>query len=189
MMTLRFSGAVLLFVTLCFGWRISSAQEPASVTFDLPGHGKLLLAVPASWNAEIHPRAGQVPPTLELSQKSGASFHILLTPLWTPSSDTPFPTDALVRVRVAKAAKEAEAQSVEQTLSLKELFGKANRGYYFTATDRAPKPDEWKYLTEGIIRIGAVDLAFSVLTNDGQEATVKNALGMLLAATHVLPTV
>jgi hypothetical protein len=114
MMSLKFSRAVLLFVTLYFAWTISSAEEPASLTFNLPGHGKLLLAVPASWNSEVHPRAGEVPPTLELSQKSGASFHVLLTPLWTPGSDTPFPTD---------------------------------------------------------------------------EATVKNALGMLLAATHVLPTV
>jgi hypothetical protein len=126
---------------------------------------------------------------MDLSQKNGATFHILLTPMWTPNTDTPLPDDASVRDRVAAAASAAQSQSVERTLAVKELFGKANRGYYFTATDRAPKPDEWKYLTQGIIRIGHIDLAFSVLTNDGQDSVVKSALEMLLAASHVSTTV
>ena len=159
------------------------------MTFNLPDHGKLLLAVPAAWNVEFRPVLGRSPPTMDLTQKSGATFHILLTPLWTPNSDTPLPDDASVRDRVAAGAEEAGPQSVERTLMVKELFGKANRGYYFTATDSAPKPDEWKYLTQGIIRIGHIDLAFSILTNDGQDSVIKSALGMLLAASHVSGTV
>jgi hypothetical protein len=179
----------ILLITLCFASVISSAQDSKPVTFNLPGHGNLLLAIPTAWNVEFRPRLGQSPPTLDLSQKSGASFHILLTPMWTPNADTPFPDDASVRDKVAAAAKQAESQSVERTLVVKELFGKANRGYYFTATDRSPKPDEWKYLTQGIIRIGHIDLAFSVLTNDGQDSVIKSALKMLLEASHVSATV
>ena len=177
----------VLVATLCLAVAISSAQDSAPVTFNLPGHGKLLLAVPAAWNVEVHPQPDQLAPTLELTQKNRGSFHVLLTPMWTRDTGTPFPDDAAVRNQVAAAAKLAEGQSVERALTIRELFGKSNRGYYFTAADRAPKPDEWKYLTQGIIRIGRVDLAFSVLTNDGQDSVIKSALGALLAASHVPP--
>jgi hypothetical protein len=175
----------VLLAALCFASALSSAQDSPPFSFNLPGHGKILLAVPATWNAEVHPGVGQAAPTLELSQKNGPTFHVLLTPMWTASTDTPFPDDASVQGKVATVAKQVEVQSVEQTLQVRDLFGKANRGYYFTATDRAPKPGEWKYLTQGIIRVGSIDLAFSALTNDGQGEVVKSALAMLLAASHV----
>jgi hypothetical protein len=171
-------------IAMSFAAALSSAQNSTPLNFNLPEHGKLLLAVPLAWNADVHPRQGRSAPTLELKQKNAAPFRMLLTPMWTPDKDTPLPNDAAVRDKVAAAAKEAEAQSVEPTLTVNELFGKANRGYYFTATDRAPKPDEWKYLTQGIIRIGPIDLAFSVLTNDGQDSVIKDALGLLLSASH-----
>jgi hypothetical protein len=171
-------------IAMSFAAALSSAQNSTPLNFNLPDHGKLLLAVPRAWNADVHPRQGRSAPTLELQQKNAAPFRLLLTPMWTADSDTPLPNDAAVRDKVAAAAKEAQAQSAEPTLAVNELFGKANRGYYFTATDRAPKPDEWKYLTQGIVRIGPIDLAFSVLTNDGQEAVIKDALAMLLTASH-----
>ena len=170
---------------LCFAPALLCAQDAAPVTFNLPGHGKLLLVVPAAWNVEVHPRLHQLAPTMELSQKSGAPFHVVFTPMWTPSTDTPYPNDAAVRDQVAETAKQMESQSVEPTLLIKELSGKSNSGYYFTATDRAPKPDEFKYLTEGIIRIGAIDLAFTVVTNEGQDGVIKSVLDILRAATHV----
>jgi hypothetical protein len=172
-------------MALCFAPALSYAQDAAPVTFNLPGHGKLLLLVPKTWNVEVHPRLHQLAPIMELSQKSGAPFHVAFTPMWTPSSDTPYPNDTAVRDQVAASAKQLESQSVEPTLLVKELSGKLNSGYYFTATDRAPKPDEFKYLTEGMIRIGAIDLAFTVVTNDGQDSVVNSALDILRAATHV----
>jgi hypothetical protein len=73
---------------------------------------------------------------------------------------------------------------VEGVLPLQEIKGVDGRGFYFTATDRAPKPGEAKYLTQGIIRVGEISLAFTVLTNDGQEAVVRAALEMLRTAVH-----
>jgi hypothetical protein len=73
---------------------------------------------------------------------------------------------------------------VEKSLPLKALTGPSGSGYYFVATDRAPALGEWKYLTQGIIRVDDIVLAFTILTNDGQEATVTAALGMLRHAVH-----
>jgi len=51
-------------------------------------------------------------------------------------------------------------------------------------TARAPAPREYKYLTRGIVRVGEIALAFTVLTNDGQEGVVKATLKMLRTALH-----
>jgi hypothetical protein len=73
---------------------------------------------------------------------------------------------------------------VESALPLQEIKGVDGRGCYFTATDRAPRPGEAKYLAQGIIRVGEIVLAFTVLTNDGQEAVVRSAFDMLRTAVH-----
>jgi hypothetical protein len=176
---------IALFTMLGVASVTSYAGETGQVPFNLPAHGRLVLIAPVDWTVEVHPSAGNSPPTLEFRQKSGATFHVFLTPMWTASTDTPFPDDASVQAKVGAAAKQLEIQSVEHPLLVKELVGTANRGYYFMATDRAPKPEEWKYLTQGVIRIGPVDLAFSILTNEGQESVVKSALSMLSTASHV----
>jgi hypothetical protein len=67
-------------------------------------------------------------------------------------------------------------ESVEGILPIQALRGPHNQGYYFRATDRAPKAGEFKYLMQGIVELGGINLAFTVLTNDGQNATEKAAL-------------
>jgi hypothetical protein len=57
-------------------------------------------------------------------------------------------------------------------------------GFYFSATDRAPKPDEYKFLTQGVVRVGELSVTFTILTNDGQDAVVKQALDALKSATQ-----
>jgi hypothetical protein len=53
--------------------------------------------------------------------------------------------EATIRSEVAAAAKKAASQSVEGTLPLQELKGIEGRGYYFSATDRAPGPGEYVF--------------------------------------------
>ena len=63
-----------------------------------------------------------------------------------------------------------------------EFSGRSGPGYCFSATDRAPQPGEYKYLTQGIVRVGELSVTFTILTNDGQEAVVKQALEALKGA-------
>jgi hypothetical protein len=57
-------------------------------------------------------------------------------------------------------------------------------GFYIFATDRAPKPTEWKYLTQGMINIDGAPFAFSILTNDGQESVLKAAMDLIRDASY-----
>ena len=175
----------ILLGTLCAAPALLTAQQAKPQSFSLPGHGQLLLAIPSAWKVEVHQPPGPMPPTLEFSPKEGAPFHALLTATWPVPAGAPPPDLPAIRERVGAAANAAETQSVEKTVLVRELSGASTHGYYFTATDRAPKPGEFKYLTQGIIQVGAVDVAFSVVTNDGQDTVIKAALEMLRTAAHV----
>ncbi len=65
------------------------------------------------------------------------------------------------------------------------LKGSNSFGYYFTLTDRAPKAGEFKYMTQGALRVGNLMVVFTVLTNDGQSKTVDDALSMMQSAKHI----
>lgn len=175
MITLVARWIAVVWVVAC--WPAVAAAGPQS--FAMPGHGTLLLNVPEGWKANFAQPEGGLPPTIGFREQSGGSFVIKITAVWGSSPGAEAPDDATIRSIVASTAKSAEAQSVERTLALQSLVGASGRGYYFRATDRAPKPGEWKYLTQGIIRTGAIALAFTILTNDGQAPIEKAALELI----------
>jgi hypothetical protein len=53
---------------------------------------------------------------------------------------------------------------------------------YFSATDRAPKPGEYKFMTQGMLQVGELSVTFTILTNEGQELVIKQALDALKGA-------
>ena len=89
-----------------------------------------------------------------------------------------------MRAEVQQTAQQAQSQAVEAHIEVKELMGTSAKGYYFFATDRAPKPGEYKYMTQGILPVGELVVTFTVLTNDGQMPVVEAALEMLRRAVH-----
>jgi hypothetical protein len=147
----------------------------------LAEHGTLTLTAPDAWKMDVAPPPDRSPPTIRFTQGSGPAFEVLITPVWPPLGVTNAPD---LRRLVTNAAKEAEAQSVERSIAVKELSGTSGPGYYFSATDRAPKPGEFKYMTQGMIRTGGVALTFTFLANDGQADVVTAALEMLRTARH-----
>jgi hypothetical protein len=116
---------------------------------------------------------------LKFGPKSGPSFEILVTPLWSITGNTPAHDPASLRKEVESAAKAAQPQAVEKVIEIKTLKGDSGAGYYFSATDRQPKPGEYKYLTQGIVPAGELVVTFTILSNDGEQATVDAALLLL----------
>jgi hypothetical protein len=174
---------LLLIAALCAA-HTAIALAGSSRVFELPDHGALTLAVPDGWMDKVNHPANRLPPTILLRPGAAGSGEVLITAVWPIPPVTRISDDATIRSEVAAAAKTAASQSVEATLPLQELKGIEGRGFYFSATDRAPGPGEYKHLTQGIVRVGEIALAFTVLSNDGQEAVVKAALDMLQKAVH-----
>jgi hypothetical protein len=169
---------ILLTIALALFGAASTAAERA---VPLPDHGTLTFATPDGWKDDVSQRPNRLPPEIRFSHGTGPTFQLLVTPIWPPLGATDEPS---LRALVAQAAKNAEAQSVERSVVVKELSGTSGRGYYFSATDRAPKPSEYKYMTQGMLRAGGVALTFTVLTNDGQAEVVSAALEVLRTARH-----
>jgi hypothetical protein len=175
------SAVALLVTSLLAGNAGWTAPHPES--FQLPRHGELRLAIPEGWVSKLSQPPGEVPPTIALRAKAGQPFEVMITPFWRKGEDGKI-YDSALREQTESAAAKAQPQAAEAKLTLKEISGTEGRGYYFTATDRAPKPGEYKNMAQGMLRLGDFALAFTVLSNDGQADVVADAMQLLSTATH-----
>ncbi|HTD72721.1 MAG TPA: hypothetical protein VK652_04290 [Steroidobacteraceae bacterium] len=158
-------------------WPLSVLAASSHIV--LPGGDELWLTIPAAWNQKFDSPLKDMPAGAWLTPRDGASFNVLITPLSGTPVGAALSDDNKLRAIVTSAARDASAKSVEMTIPIHDLTGPDARGFYFFATDRAPKPGEWKYLTQGMIKIDGTPFAFTILTNDGQEAVAKTALELI----------
>ena len=156
--------------------------DTAERRFALPDHGNFVITVPRDWKDQLRQPPDRLPPTIVFGPGSGKPFHVVMTPIWPPTKDHALPSRDQVRAAIERGAQEAGSQAVEKELRVVELQGRSGAGFYFSATDRAPKPGEYKLLTQGSILVGKLVVNFTILTNDGQEAVVKQALDALRSA-------
>ena len=134
---------------------------------------------------ELKANPGSAPPTIVLTPRDEAPFEVLVTSVARQRPGASADTAIKMRLSVQQAADKVKPSAVEPYLSVEELAGAPGRGYYFSATDREPKPGEYKYLTQGMLLVGDVVVAFSILTNDGQEKVRDQALAILKSASHL----
>ena len=93
-------------------------------------------------------------------------------------------TPSGVKKHVERAADGFKSQSIEKTIAINELKGPSAIGFYFSITDKSPKPSEYKYMTQGIARIGELTPTFTILSNEGAENVVTDSLTMLENAVY-----
>jgi hypothetical protein len=180
----RIKLSVTLLALLVTATAVAQTNTTAPRRFTLPEHGQFVIQVPADWKGEMSQPANRMPPTITFTPASGKPFHILMTTIWSATKDrTPQSRDQ-VRATVQRGVDGARTQAVEKELQVVEFQGRTGPGFYFSATDRAPKPDEYKFLTQGVVRVGELSVTFTILTNDGQEAIVKQVLDALKSATQ-----
>ena len=163
------------------------AADTVTKRYALPDKSSVQLVVPASWKDEVRqPQAG-APPTIAFTPREGTGFQVLVTPIWRPRPDMPLATREQLRASVQRAADDAKSQAVEGELPLAELAGASGSGYYFSATDKAPAPGDFKYLTEGLLQVDDLTIAFTILANEGQQQVRAAALEMLKSAARAQP--
>jgi hypothetical protein len=158
------------------------AALAATSRIALPSGDDLWIDVPAAWNQKFEAPDSKTPPGVRLMQSQGATFNVFITPLSGTPAGGAMADQNKLRAIVTAASRDALAQSVEMSIPVHELTGDHVQGFYFSATDRAPKPEEWKYLTQGMVNIDGAPFAFTILTNDGQEDIAKAALELIRAA-------
>jgi hypothetical protein len=145
---------------LCLALLVLAAPTPpaapaaqGSRSFDVPGHGQLVVAVPEGWRASTEASEDEPWPTLRFAPPEGKAFSVLLSPMFDPEDHLQEPISANVARGFAQDALARMAPSSAEKPVLEELGGSA-RGWLFTAVDPAPKPGEWSHATQGAAAVG-----------------------------------
>lgn len=180
-----FGSCSMVVLLLCASCAL--ADEAGTRSYPLPGHGALQLAVPKSWREEVRQPPGGEPPTLTFRPASGAAFQIMVTPIYPPLPGMPMPDLAGVKADMEKAAAEAAPHAVEKRIALRDIRGPHAAGYYFSATDKAPAPGEYRLMTQAEVLAGGVVPVMTVLTSDDSGAVQAQALEMIKSARHRPP--
>jgi hypothetical protein len=141
--------------------------------------GALVLPVPEGWRKGTDD--GPVP-NLSLRSASGPDFRVSIFALVSPGGRVGPASAESLRQLVASGANNALAQAVEESIPIQELKSTDVEGSYFTATDRAPKPREFKYLIQGAMLVSGLPVTFTILTNDDSKSAEDLALHMLRSA-------
>jgi hypothetical protein len=63
-----------------------------------------------------------------------------------------------------------------------DIQGVDHTGYYFSVTDKAPDPGEYRYMTHAAIGVGNLLLSATILHRVKESESVKDALFMLREA-------
>lgn len=162
---------------------VANAFENTPRTLPLGKHGALEISAPSAWLDSVAPPKNELPQSLKLVPKSGAPFEVYVAPFPPEAADGKYsPMDEL-RKATREAANSIAYKAVEKPIELKEIHG-ANNGYYFSVTDKAPKAGEFKFMTQGVLSVGQLRVIFVILSNDGQQNIVKEALAVVTAAAH-----
>ena len=149
------------------------------VRVQLPGGGAIVFPVPDGWKQERQPDRL---PTLSLKPESGDKLQVLVSVLIrSDGAIAPADPESLRRL-VGSGAQNALSQAVEKSLPLQEFRDVHVQGLYFSATDRAPKPGEFKYMTQGAAAIQGMPVTFTILSNSRPQAAVDSAVRMLKTA-------
>src|SRR5262245_32726489 len=160
------------------------AVPGATGSYPLPEHGVLRMNVPAAWRDEVRSGSSALPPTIVFHPASGERFEILVTPFWRAQADAPLPTKDVLRQRLEQAIEGVRPRALEQEIKQAEFVGTGGAGVYFSVTDRTPDASEYKFMTQGILGVRELTVAFTILTNDGEREVVQQALAMLQTAAH-----
>ena len=181
-MPMNKAAAALLALTLS----VPAFAEELRVT--IPGHDDLILDVPSSWHASVHQTQPTLPPTISVSPAHPPAAQLLITPAW-PTGGATAPTSNDIRKLAQMAAATAQRRAVEPELKLRDLDASGKSGYYFSATDRQPEPNGFKYLTQGAIGLNELRITFTILDNEESKSATKTALELLRSMRRTAPAV
>ena len=80
---------------------------------------------------------------------------------------------------ILQSAESAGRQSVEKNLKVEDFRSTQVFGSYFSATDRAPLPGEYKYMHSGAAALENIVVTFTALSQERPEELNQAVLGVV----------
>jgi hypothetical protein len=136
------------------------------------------IAISLNWQDgwQVIPAPGNQPNSVAFS---ALDQHDLLVQITADSPPAGVDVDAHMRSAVDESARQFLTQSVEKDLPVQAFKNGGTKGYQVCATDKAPKPDEYKYICQGAAYSGDKLVVFTVLYNDGGKKQADKAVTAL----------
>lgn len=170
-----------LFNTILRNVKLSPRKSTQKVrmSYRITNQMALRLDMPPGWSDEIKPGSGETPPEIGMIPMPEGVSKVLISVL-SFKQDMP-DSERLTGIRrtVEDQGNEALPQAVERTFDIRQFKGKSSLGYLFTLTDKSPKPNEFKYLTQGGYGVGRLILLFTILSNEKDSEVSKLVLEMV----------
>jgi hypothetical protein len=142
------------------------------------GNAAISIAWDPAW--QVSDPAPDAPPNS--AQFHAANPHDMLAMITAearPTADAD--VEGYMRHVIDATVKEFQPQSVEKELVPKPFTNGDVHGYRVCATDRAPKPEEYKYVCQGIATNGELAVVFTILYNEAGKAQGEKASAALEA--------
>ena len=183
---IRVNVKLIFVMTLIMAWlgtRMVSAEGPKSVRkYPIPDHGILELNVPPTWKNNIHKPQKDMFPTIIFIPAKGNDFQVLITVIWSKTGEQDFNSPVKIRTLVEQDGQNILPKAAETNLVVQQMRGVNSIGYFFSLTDKAPNPGEFRYMTRGGMAVGNLLLNATILYRVKDSESVKEALSMLREA-------
>lgn len=172
---------ILLFLSVAASG-FSAGEQQIDREYSIPGRGVLKLRVPEVWLEEVRQPPDNLPPTIIFTPAEGKSIRVLVTVFENLKREPDFNQPQKLRQMMEQRGQELLSTAEETELELRGLRGPVCWGYYFSLTDKAPQPGEYKHLTQGALGTGDLLLSFTILANEAKSPVAKDAINMLRSA-------
>lgn len=144
------------------------------------GAQQIVATVSDDWSVSAPSSPMPMAATARITRGAAPEVVVILTVMQPPaesalSNATP---DVLERV-VAASAAQASPQSVEGKLTAQPFSKGQVQGWYFSATDKAPPPGEFKYMSQGVGNFGPLAVTFTVLSHADPKGSADALLAIL----------
>ena len=177
----RSRGTMVYLIFLMF---LLFSRSVTAEDYPIPDHGSLHLTIPKAWR--VSSQSTKQPPgvVLQVRPESGDAFNIQVTTVWLNEVALTRTTQESIRRQVDQNGRQLLPQAVEKSLSVQELRGAQALGYYYTLTDRAPAPGEFRFMTQGTVLVGQTLTTFTILFHSPNAPDVGQCLKILETATY-----
>lgn len=173
---------ILFFLIMIFFSFNSIAGESFLVrSYSIPDHGKILLKTPIKWKSSFSQPAGGLPPTITIAPVDKNIF-IRATTFWNVKNVPDFNSPEALKKMAYLVGNRLLPRTIESKIELIDINGSKNKGYYYTITDKNPKPGEYTYMSQGYIAVNDLVLAFTILSHEKMSDNIETAIIMLKEA-------
>jgi hypothetical protein len=170
-----------IFIVIFFGKLCFAAESVSVRSYAIPLHGKLELKSPSKWKSGFGQPPDNLPPTIAIGP-ANKEIYSKITVFWNHANKPNFNDPKELKANVYRLGKGMLSGSVESTIILKEIAGIRTKGYYYTITDKNPKPGDWKYMSQGSVSVKDLQLAFTILSHKKSSSDIDAVIKMLKEA-------